>query len=73
MIQIVLCLEIVAFTALVMSAIFLAVAYIPHERKVLNKIWSSWPLFFWAAAALCWWHKTISCATSLFTFRSWRT
>lgn len=36
MIQIVLCLEIVAFTALVMSAIFLAVAYIPHERKVLN-------------------------------------
>lgn len=29
-------LEIISFTALILSAIFLAVAYIPHEKKVIN-------------------------------------
>ena len=77
MIQIVLCLEIVAFTALVMSAIFLAVAYIPHERKVLNvkrsKNLVQLASVLLGSSGIVLWHKTISCATSLFTFRSWRT
>ena len=36
MTQILFCLEIISFTALTLSAIFLSVAYIPHEQKIPN-------------------------------------
>lgn len=36
MTQILFCLEIISFTALTLSSIFLSVAYIPHEQKIPN-------------------------------------
>lgn len=36
MTQTLFCLEIISFTALTLSSIFLSVAYIPHERKIPN-------------------------------------
>lgn len=36
MTQILFCLEIISFTALILSSIFLSVAYIPHEQKIPN-------------------------------------